>query len=235
MRVLGALRVPGALMLALSACGGPHAPVAATDPCAGLDAGTGGLYDLNCEFSFTQNPHGAWSYGSSSSLAPDQFRLATVTDTGNPVGLWHPDARTYYPYVAWNDSAFARADGTNSWAVEPRQVAMEAAPGGRFSVVRFVAPQAGRYSVNAVFQGIHFRNSTTDVHVVLGDTGLFAADIDGYGGNPAFHARQGPSPVAGFARVLDLAAGEALSFAVGNGKDGANSNDTTGLTVHIER
>ena len=169
------------------------------------------------------------------SLAPEQFRLATSADTSNPVGLWHPDGHTYYPYVAFNDSALARADATGSWATWPRQVAMEAAPGGQYGVVRFVAPETGTYSVAATFEGIHFRNATTDVHVLQGSVELFAADIDGYGGHPVFHATQGPAKAATFARTLDLVAGDALSFAVGVGKDGANSNDTTGLTVRISR
>jgi hypothetical protein len=32
--------------------------------------------------------------------------------------------------------------------------------------------------VRAHFEGIHFRLSTTDVHVVAGDAGVFASNID---------------------------------------------------------
>src|ERR1700686_1052391 len=115
----------------LLACGSAPAPVAAPDPRADLTPLKPGatVFDLNCSFSLSGNPNGPWRVGftSARSLAPDQFVLSSRTDTGNPVGLWHPDLNSYYPYVAWNSTALARVDATDSWAVRPHEVAMEAA------------------------------------------------------------------------------------------------------------
>ena len=64
---------------------------------------------------------------------------------------------------------------------------MEASNVGQYSVVRFVAPASGTYTISAKFAGVHFGLSTTDVHVLHNGSSLFAADIEGYGGDPAFH------------------------------------------------
>ena len=225
-----------AVLLALCACGRPPAPVPEADPCAGLPAG--GAWDLNCSFSLSANAPpepGRWQYGFAPAAAPDRFQPMTTADTSDPVGLWHPDSRTYYPYVASNSTTLGRVDATNSWAVRARQVAMEAAPDGAVSVVRFIVPDDATYTIEAVFEGIHFRHSTTDVHVRRGGAALFDAEIDGYGGDPAFHAIDGSSPTARFVGTLALRRGEIVSFVVGVGKDAANANDTTGLRARLTR
>lgn len=232
------LRSLACALLFLLACGSAPAPVAAPDPCADLAPLKPGatVFDLNCSFSPSNNPNGPWRVGftRARSLAPDQFVLSSRTDTSNPVGLWHPDLSTYYPYVAWNSTALARVDATDSWAVRPHEVAMEAAPGGQLSMIQFIAPTPGPYFIRATFEGIHFRHSTTDVHIRLGATSLFDGVIDGYGGNTAFHVQDGSSPVASFSQEVAVQAGDVLSFSVGIGPDEANANDTTGLLLRLE-
>jgi len=215
------------------------APIQEADPCASADAGIGTGFDLGCDFSLSANParSQSWAYGYtvSSTLAPDAFRANTIADTRDPIGFWHVDAATAWPYVAWNNSSFARVDPTNSWALRPRQVAMEGARDGRVSVVRFVTPLDGTYQLDARFEGVHFRNATTDVHVQLDGAPLFDGAIDGYGGDPAFHSVGGQGPTASYTDQLTLRAGAVLLFAVGLGADGSNANDTTGLTAHLDR
>ena len=110
---------------------------------------------------------------------------------------------------------------------------MEGSQDGQYSVVQFVAPRAGMYEIQADFTGIHFRLSSTDVHVLHGDTATFDAQIDGYGGDPTFHAVEGQSPRAAYHEVRALAIGDILTFAVGLGENETYYNDTTGLFVHI--
>jgi hypothetical protein len=100
-------------------------------------------------------------------------------------------------------------------------------------VVEFLPPVAGQYDVKADFEGIHFRLSSTDVHVRRNDEPLFDALIDGYGGDPAFHAVVGNNPDASYRGLVDLSVSDVLSFAVG--PNGGNANDTTGLSVRITR
>ncbi len=61
-----------------------------------------------------------------------------------------------------------------------------------------MAPQARTYTISAQFEGVHFGLSTTDVHVLHNATSLFDAEIEGYGGDPAFHKVEGAIPTAAY-------------------------------------
>ena len=197
-------------------------------------------YNLARDFSLATNPAGPWHFGFSatSSLAPDQFRPYRVADPRTPIGFWRPapddnDGEGYYPYAAWNAAKGSRVDPTRSWALRAGEVALEASNVGQYSIVRFVAPRAGRHRVKARFTGIHARLSSTDVHVLVGSASVFDAFIEGYGGDREFHPRQGREPRAVFSRAFDLQAGDVVSFAVGYGRNRTHFNDTTGLRVRI--
>jgi hypothetical protein len=109
---------------------------------------------------------------------------------------------------------------------------MEASNSGQYSLVRFVAPVAGTYKISAQFAGVHVW-STTDVHVLHNGTYLFGADIDGYGGDPAFRKVQGASPTAAYSGQIEMKANDTVTFAVGYGKNKTNSGDTTGLFAKV--
>jgi hypothetical protein len=203
-------------------------------------------FDLSADFSFSDNPNKVWQYGYSetNSLAPDQFRLDTQSDPVDmqcdptkSIGFWHPTANHgpgpgYYPYVAHNNTKQPQV-GCKGWAVRPGEIAMEASSVGQYSLVRFVAPADGMYKVGAQFEGIHYGLSTTDVHVLHNGVSLFDADIDGYGGDPAFHKVEGPSPTASYSGKIELKANDTVTFAVGYGKNKTNSGDTTGLFAQV--
>jgi hypothetical protein len=210
-------------------------------------------FDLSLDFSFVNDPSGPWRYGYTAGVTLDAGPITLDTFCTGPdeggVGLWHPDdaggtyspvanpddgGAGYYPYVGDNAGTSTDVQGA-AWAVRAHEVAMEASNAGQFSVVAFVAPQAGEYQVRAHFEGIHFRLSSTDVHVLVRGTELFRASIEGYGGDPAFHAIEGDSPTADYAGEVAMGAGDVLLFAIGYGANKTNYNDTTGLTVHITR
>src|ERR1017187_1976970 len=116
-------------------------------------------FDLSADFSFRDNPNKVWQYGYSAtdSLAPDQFRVDTQWDATGSIGFWHPAANNgpspgYYPYLAYNTTKQSQV-GCKGWAVRAGEVAMEASNTGQYSLVRFVAPVAGTYKVNAQFEG----------------------------------------------------------------------------------
>ena len=197
------------------------------------------VFDLSTDFSLAKNPNGVWEYGFSavSSLAADQFQLDQKSVMIGPIGFWHPtqgDAPGpgYYPYIAYNSMKDTQV-GSKGWAISAGQIAMEGSNTGQYSLVRFVAPRAGKYSVNAKFVGIHYGLSTTDVHVLNNGNSVFDAEIDGYGGDPAFHAVQGSNPLAEYLGEMQLKANDRITFAVGYGKNKTNYGDTTGLSVRI--
>jgi hypothetical protein len=203
-------------------------------------AGPRTIHDAAAEFSADRNPRGPWQYGftAGASLAPDAFRLFRRPETTEAFAFWHPRAEDnaggdYYPYAAANRSGKPRADPTGSWAIRPGELALEASNVGQYAVVRFVARRPGRYRIKVRFAGVHFRLSSTDVHVVVGATSLFDAVVDGYGGDPAFHRIEGAAPQAAWTGTVRLDRDEALSFAVGYGPNRAHFNDTTALRARV--
>lgn len=197
-------------------------------------------FDLSEDFSLQNNPNHVWQYGYSAtnSLAPDQFRLDKYCDGGSPVAFWHPEASQapgpgYYPYVAYNTTKQTQSwPSPNGWIVRGGEIAMEASNSGQYSMVRFVAPVGGAYKITAQFEGIHVW-STTDVHVLHNATSLFDADIDGYGGDPAFRKVHGASPSAEYSGQIERIADDTVTFAVEYGKNKTNSGDTTGLFAKV--
>ena len=197
-------------------------------------------FDLSGDFSLQNNPNKVWQYGYSAtnSLAPDQFRFDKYSDGASPIGFWHPAASSgpgpgYYPYIAYNTTKQSQVwPSPNGWVVRGREVAMEASNSGQYSLVRFVAPVAGTYKISAQFAGVHVW-STTDVHVLHNGASLFDADIDGYGGDPAFRKVQGASPTAAYSGQIEMKANDTVTFAVGYGKNKTNSGDTTGLFARV--
>lgn len=193
-------------------------------------------FDVSAQFSSKSNPHLEWEYGYSAthSLDPGEFRLDKSTGSLGSISFWHPAVSDrpgpgYYPYVACNSSKSSQLGSSNGWAVRAGEIAMEASNEGQYSIVRFVAPGPGTYKITARFEGVHFGLSTTDVHVLHNATSLFDAEIDGYGGDAAFHKIEGSNPTAAYTGQVELKAKDTVTFAVGYGKNRTNYGDTTGL------
>jgi hypothetical protein len=193
-------------------------------------------WDLATGCSSEHNPNGVWQFGHSA-LAPETFQRDHFHQSGRPFGFWQPAENAHFPYVVCSQYVRTTVYGKpgNGWAVRPGQVAMEAANDGRYSVVRFTAPEKGHYKVSARFEGIHFMLSTTDVHVMHGATSLFAAEVEGYGGDPASWPISGANPTGSYEGMVDLSAGDTLDFAVGYGRNLTDYGDTTGLFARVER
>jgi hypothetical protein len=182
---------------------------------------------------------------------PSAFRRDGFHDRKSPLGYWQPSSTPgsgRFPYVVCNPSPKTEVIGEvgtpRGWAVRVGQVALEASNAGQYSVVRFTAPVAGSYRVTARFEGIHFGLSTTDVHVVHGATVLFSANVDGYGGDPAFQpvtgqrgcdvGARGTNPAAAYVGIVKLETGDTIDFAVGYGGNRTHYCDTTGLSARVE-
>ena len=196
-------------------------------------------FDLAADFSLKANPNGRWQYGYSanSSLDPAEFRVDEFVNIVGPIAFWHPKTVDrpgpgYYPYVAFN-SAKETQVGSKGWAVHAGEVAMEGSNTGQYSLIRFVAPVRGIYQVTARFQGVHFGLSSTDVHVLHNSTSLFDADIEGYGGDPAFHKVEGAHPTASYSGQIAMKENDTVTFACGYGRNKTHFGDTTGLFARL--
>lgn len=201
--------------------------------CGGGDRLTS--YDLRADFSATHNPQGPWSYGYREEVSTGLTQLDAYADSDSGVWFWHPGESAYYPYVAAGQRDGTTLGTMERWAVGADQLAMEASADGMPSVVEFTSPTDDVFEVVAEFTGIHSGLSTTDVHVFYNGSPMFDGVIDGYGGDPAFHAVEGSSPAVFYRATLAVSAGSALTFTVGVGTNGTHFNDTTGLAVHLRQ
>ena len=194
--------------------------------------------NISSTLSFSTNPSGNLQvgYSAGSTLDVNQFQLCGYADVSHVIGIWHPGmgSSAYYPYTGQNNTDSAQLDPTASWAARPGEVVMEGSNTGQYSMLRFTAPAAGNYKVKVIFEGVHFRLSTTDVHVLLNNQSLFADSISGYGGDPLFHAIQGARPSVTYSDTVHLSMSDVVTFAVGYGSDNTNYNDTTGLLIVLE-
>jgi alpha-galactosidase len=104
---------------------------------------------------------------------------------------------------------------------EPGRLSFHPGPKGEYSVVRFTAPEAGPYAVQAAFLAID-RDTTTDVHVCrAANPRLTAGSIS--------TDRETKTTYEG---KLALGKGEALDFVVGWG-NGSHVCDSTGLEARL--
>lgn len=91
------------------------------------------------DLSFKSNPAALWQvgYSAGTTLAPDQFKLASYADTSGVIGVWHPtsDVGGYYPSVGQNRDNGPRESPAKTWALRPGQVAMEGSNAGQYSKI----------------------------------------------------------------------------------------------------
>ncbi len=104
---------------------------------------------------------------------------------------------------------------------QPKQLALHPGPKGEYSVVRWTCPAAGEYTMEATFAGIA-ESATTDVHVLHNGRSLHDGLI-----NVKDHGN-----VSECTKILTLAQGDTLDFAVGFG-NGFYGGDTTALSARI--
>lgn len=181
--------------------------------------------DLFTDFSATNNPNGAWTYGHAASPGASfsAYSLAAASNLdGVHAGLqgWSVAAATA-PVLGINHSGSLIDDGNVSL---PTGVVLlhgqGVGPGA--SEVRWAAPQAGAYQVTASFTGYQ-RNMQAKVAVFNGNSSLYGNSIAGLGGSASFSA------------VVNLLAGDALTFAVNRdaADPGGFAGNWTGLALSI--
>ncbi len=123
------------------------------------------------------------------------------------------------PCVNHNPTSEVRRFANVRW--EPGRLALHPGPKGQYSVVRWTAPQAGQYQVDAAFLAID-ADTTTSVHVLHNGKSLFqgAIRLGGAGERTEYRTSQ------------NVAEGDTLDFVVGWG-NGAYVCDSTGLELRL--
>ena len=179
------------------------------------------VFDAGAEFSFSNNPNLSWSYGYTPALGV-AFNFNAYTQTATAVGVqfWRNDASNFgTPNVGLNptgsDITFA------STTFRPNQLTLHPGPNGELSVVRFIAPTSGAYSLTSLFNMRSFGGShSTDVHVLLNNVEQFTDVVATFDDQKTFNS------------ALGLASGDVLDFVVGANNDFLG--DTTELRARLE-
>ena len=188
----------------------------------GLDArgdASATTYDLTTDFSYTQNPNGAWSYGWTQSRG-SAFNLSPGSVEDHTYG----DIRGWNPF---NDSGFVDPgyavtawSNPNGVSVPAGTVNLHPGPNGENAVVRWTAPLAGTYLISGSFYGNDSTPTTTDVAILHGSAEVFT------GGIASFHV-----PLY-FSVVRQVNASDTIDFTVGFG-NGNYVSDSTGISATI--
>jgi T5SS/PEP-CTERM-associated repeat protein len=186
-------------------------------------ARAGVIYDAANDFSSTNNPNGAWSYGWSASLASG-LHVYPTSGTGNGLSGWYDPPITVLgaPAVFLNPTASAITAGTVN--ILAGQLAFHPGNLGQFSVVRWTAPLAGPAMISAIFTGRDVTPTTTDVHVLHNGAALFNGVVNSFGSGPSFDTPE----------IVAVLQGDTIDFAVGYGPNGTFWADTTSLDGVIE-
>ena len=178
--------------------------------------------DAARDFTDTDNPNGAWTYGWTPRRGETPFTLFTAhVDRAPGVTGWGISF-TDELVVTHNTNAAATSERT----IVHRPEVVDLHPGstGENSVVRWTAFEPGVYVFRGYFEGADVVGTTTDVSVLQNaSTSLFESAINGYQNRKPFNV------------TVAALAGETVDFAVGYGSNGSYFFDTTSLVVSVER
>ncbi len=180
-------------------------------------------YDAAADFSTTNNPNGVWSYGNSATLG-GAFNLFSTNGTYEGIDYWNFNGSQGASPLVYHNGTASPITYYDSILVQPGELALHPGSGStdEFTIVRFTAPSAGSYMLDAAFSGIDFIGpTTTDVHVLVDGVSIFDGDVNAYGPGPSFSTTQ------------SLLAGDTIDFVVGRGSNGTYNYDSTGLAADI--
>jgi hypothetical protein len=175
------------------------------------------LWDLSADFSATDNPNGLWTYGWTESDGSG-FALATPWTDGWGIDHWGGwRASDGNPNMYHNGTS--EPIETYGFTHFPGETIFHPGPNDERFVVRWTAPGAGSYRVEAEFNSKH--SGATDVSVLWNGTLLHDAGLDG--------------SESSYQGALTLAADDRIDFTVGYGPDHNFCCDSTGIRVTIRR
>ena len=183
-----------------------------------------GQYDIAADFSTSSNPNGAWSYGYSTTLGGSLILHASTTahPAYTSIDNWHTDLGYGVPVILRNSTSVAVTNDTGTIVLGAGQLASHSGTSGEFSVIRFTSPAAGLFNVSGSFLGADLVGTTTDVHILLNGSEVFAGSVLGFstGSGPSFNSN------------WSFSAGDTLDFVVGWG-NGDFTSDATLISAVI--
>ena len=181
-------------------------------------------YSAAGDFSSSNDPNGAWSYGYSYGVG-SVFHLDT-TNTASLAGLalngWmgnlNPAPGANWPYVMQNSTAHPVTNNLTT-VYQPGQLGLLAGSSNEDSVVRWTAPSSGTFSIAATFSRLDtVFGSSAQVYILHNGSSFFNSGV-----NP------GPSSFSG---PQSITVGDTIDFVVDDAGHGPNGN-SIGLSATI--
>jgi hypothetical protein len=184
-------------------------------------------FNAAADFSTTNNPNGVWRYGWSQTLG-SVFNQLSQTDTvcdgklNRWIGSFSSNPYWDNPAVGHNNTGSTLNCGTGQLPGD--EVLLHPGANGQYSILRWVAPETGTYSLSTKFAGADFVGpTTTDVHVLRNGISIFNDLVNGFGAASA----------KSFINTLSLNTGDIIDFAVGFGSNQTFWFDTTSVAATI--
>lgn len=189
---------------------------------AGLAQAPPAHYDAVKDFSIESNPHGVWSYGYLSSLGAP-FTLFAYGGSCTPgESVWAESSGCPSGVVVHVDTG-KQICGT-TWCNLPSYLSSDPGPNCEVTVIRWTAPSAGSFLMQAEFIGEDFVFPTsTYVYVLLNSKRvLLQAPINSY-----------ELPLLFNPEALRISKGDTIDLMIGCGADNSYVGDSTGAEMKI--
>jgi len=179
--------------------------------------------DLAAQYSNATPAPGNWEYGRSNTRFSAFTRHTTNNLQTAGISRWYTAALGVLPGLFRNNTAAPIPYSSITFA--PGQVALLPGAGGEYSVVRWTAPEAGTFHVNARFRRIDTYGAYTGIGV-LRETGGTVTEIYASDLVPNVASQT-------FENDVTMTAGQQLRFFVSVGQNNSNVHDATELNVTI--
>ncbi len=174
-------------------------------------------------FNTIRNPTKTWSYGyrDDDCGAYTGFpRYGTILFEGSPpayLGFWALTSNISFPFVGKNLSSTTRTLG--SIEAPPNRLVLYPGNLQRRAVLRWTVPSTATYTMEAHFKGISNAPISSSYRILYGSGEIAKGEINSNGIDIPF------------TYTFNLTGGKIIDFEVGNGINGFNTNDATGLDV----
>ena len=160
-------------------------------------AQAGAIYDPAVDWSISDNPNGVWSYRSGSGTLFDTG--AVIGGDGGAVERWSAGGSSD-PCITYNPTSEEVVGWLIHWA--PYEIGMGSSGDSNGIILRWTAPSAGNWAVDALFTTTQEGNIGGTIYVAKNGTEVFSHGVGNY------------LDSSSYADTLSFAAGETLDFRV---------------------
>ncbi len=188
---------------------------------AGNGISRGGIvYSAAGNFSATTNTTSStWQYGTFNSPSSTSFLINSNCGTTNGLNWWLNSPTVTSPNILYNPTSSPIT--ISSFTLQSGQLGLHPGALGEKAVIRFMAPTAGVYALNASFVGVNSPTTSSDATILKNGTSIFSSNIS-YG------------VVTSNSQTVNLLAGDTIDFAIGYGSNQTYYGDMTGMTATLQ-